>query len=262
MQEGGVFIKLDLMWGYHQIKLSGKSRSITTFVAHKGFFRYKRLVFGISSAPEKYQQVIQQVLQNCDGTANISDDIIVYGPHQVEHDKRLEKVLTRLEERGLTLNQEKCVFDMAKLTFVGLLLSNSGTGPTEEKVRTVLEAREPQNVTEVKSFLGLVNFNARFIPDLAAIAAAKRGTTHVKPFQERESDPEEVELPAQIPEIHPEEKVNTERRENRQLQKKLQRITMNKCQIETRTKKGKVYLLSHRDRCVPDVRQRDMEITL
>ena len=90
----------------------------------------------------------------------------------------------------------------------------------------------------------------------------KRNTTHVKPFQERESGPEEVELPAQVPEIHPEEKGLHRADENRQLQKKLQRIIMNKCQIETQTKKRKVYLLSPLDRCVPDVRQRDMEITL
>jgi hypothetical protein len=101
-----------------EIELSEESRSITTFVTHKGLFRYKRLMFGISSAPEKYQQVIQQVLQDCSGTANISDDIMIFdGSDQAEHDKRLEKVLTRLEERGLTLNKEKCVFDMPKLTF-------------------------------------------------------------------------------------------------------------------------------------------------
>ncbi|CAB4009281.1 Transposon Tf2-6 poly, partial [Paramuricea clavata] len=192
MQEGGVFSKLDLKWGYHQIELSEESRSITTFVTHKGLFRYKRLMFGISSAPEKYQQVIQQVLQDCSGTANISDDIIIYGSDQGEHDKRLEKVLTRLEERGLTLNKDKCVFDMPKLTFMGLLLSNRGIGPTEEKVRAVVEAREPQNVTEVKSFLGLVNFNARFIPDLATVAEpmrrlAKRGVPFVFGPEQQES---------------------------------------------------------------------------
>ena len=66
-------------------------------------------MFGLNSAPEKYQQVIQQVLQDCSGTANISDDIILYGSDQAEHDERLEKVLTRLEKKGLTLNKEKCI---------------------------------------------------------------------------------------------------------------------------------------------------------
>ena len=177
MQEGSVFSKLDLKWGYHQIELNEESRGITTFVTHKGLFRYKRLMFGITSAPEKYQQVIQQVLQDCSGTANISDDIIIYGPNTAEHDKRLEKVLTRLKDRGLTLNKEKCVFHMPKLTFMGLVLSRQGIGPTEEKVKAVNEACEPQSVSEVKSFLGLVNFNARFIPDLATVAEPLRRLT-------------------------------------------------------------------------------------
>ena len=90
MQEGSLFSKLDLKWGDHQFELSEESRSITTFVTRKGLFRYKRLMFGITSAPEKYQQVIQQVLQDCRGTANVSDDIIIYGANTDEHDKRLE----------------------------------------------------------------------------------------------------------------------------------------------------------------------------
>ena len=132
------------------------------------------------------------MLQDCRGTANISDDIIVYGCSQAEHDKRLEKVLTRLEERGLTLNKEKCVFDMPKLTFMGMLLSSHGINPTEEKVRAVVEAREPCSVTEVKSFLGLVNFSARFIPDLATVAEplrrlTKRGVPFVFGPEQQES---------------------------------------------------------------------------
>ena len=177
MQEGSVFSKLDLKWGYHQIELSTESRGITTFATHKGLFRYKRLMFGISSAPEKYQQVIQRVLHDCSGTANISDDIIIFGSDTDEHDRRLEQVLVRLEEKGLTLNKEKCVFHMPKLTFMGLVLSQRGIGPTEEKVKAVTETCEPQNASEVKSFLGLVNFNARFIPDLATVAEPLRRLT-------------------------------------------------------------------------------------
>ena len=72
---------------------------------------------------------------------------------------------------------------MPKLTFMGLVLSHQGIGPTEEKVKAVNEAREPQNVSEVKSFLGLVNFNARFIPELAAIRETlKRLTKKEEPF--------------------------------------------------------------------------------
>ena len=82
-----VFSKLDIKWAFHQVELSEASRPITTFATHKGLFRYKRLMFGVSCAPEMYQRVIQQVLEGCDGVRNIHDDIIVHGQTTEEHDK-------------------------------------------------------------------------------------------------------------------------------------------------------------------------------
>ena len=79
LNQSTVFSKFDLKWGYHQLELHPDSHSIMTFTTHCGLYQYKRLMFGISSAPEVYQHVIQQVLQDCEGVANISDDIIVHG---------------------------------------------------------------------------------------------------------------------------------------------------------------------------------------
>ena len=110
LNQSTVFSKLDLRWGYHQLKLHPDSRSITTFTTHCGLYRYKPLMFGISSASEVYQHVTQQALQGCEGIANISDDIIVHGRNNEEHDKRLQRVLERLKEKNLTLNAEKCRF--------------------------------------------------------------------------------------------------------------------------------------------------------
>ncbi|KAK3711516.1 hypothetical protein QZH41_016433 [Actinostola sp. cb2023] len=126
MNGSKVFSKLDLKWGYHQLELTPDSREITTFVTHCGLFRYKRLMFGVSSASEQYQHEIQTTLAGIDGQENISDDIIVHGEEQAEHDKRLEKVVKRLGECGLTLNAAKCQFSMDKLTFVGMVLSEKG----------------------------------------------------------------------------------------------------------------------------------------
>nr|XP_058962028.1 uncharacterized protein K02A2.6-like [Pocillopora verrucosa] len=75
-----VFSKLDLRWGFHQIELDEESRQITTFVTHRGLYRYKRLMFGITSAPEKYQKIVSDVLQGCEGVANIADDVIEAEP--------------------------------------------------------------------------------------------------------------------------------------------------------------------------------------
>ena len=172
-----MFSKLDLRWGYHQIELSEESREITTFITHKGLYRYKRLMFGISSAPEKYQQVIQQTLQGTEGVHNISDDIIVHGATHDQHDKRLRKVMMRVRECDLTLNLEKCQFSMSQLTFMGHVLSSRGVGVATDKVRAVVEAREPESVSEVRSFLGLVNYSGRFIPDLATLSEPLRRLT-------------------------------------------------------------------------------------
>ena len=99
-----VFSKLDLKWGFHQIELEAESREITTFVTHRGLFRYKRLMFGIASAPEKYQKIVKDSLSGCEGVANIADDLIVHGKGVKEHEEHLYAVLNRIRECGLTLN--------------------------------------------------------------------------------------------------------------------------------------------------------------
>ena len=118
-----MFSKLDLRLGYPQIVLEEKSRDITTFVTSYGLYRYKRLMFGINMAPQKYQQVISQVFNDCEGVLNISDDIVVHGRNREEHDQRLENALNRMKERHLTLNGDKCEFGMEKITFMGHVLS-------------------------------------------------------------------------------------------------------------------------------------------
>nr|XP_034321902.1 uncharacterized protein K02A2.6-like [Crassostrea gigas] len=172
-----VFSKLDLRSGYHQIELEEPSREITTFVTYKGLYRYKRLMFGISSAPEKYQQVISQVFHDCEGVQNISDDIVIHGRDKAEHDKRLCKALQRIKEKGLTLNQAKCEFSMNKITFMGHVMSKNGIGPTSDRIKSLLDAKEPTSGSEVKSFLGLVNFSARYIPNLATVSEPLRRLT-------------------------------------------------------------------------------------
>ncbi len=110
LNDSTVITKLDLRWGFHQIVLGEDCRHITTFVTHRGLYRYRRLMFGINSAPEKYQQIIRDVLRKCEGVANIADDLVVHGKDRAEHDRRLYAVLDRLQEVGLTLNPRKCEF--------------------------------------------------------------------------------------------------------------------------------------------------------
>ena len=81
------FSKLDLTKSFHQIELEESSRYTTTFVCHKGLCRYKRLMFGINSAPELHQRIIQQTIQDITGCKNLTDDIIIYAKNKQDHDK-------------------------------------------------------------------------------------------------------------------------------------------------------------------------------
>ncbi len=135
-----VFSKLDLKWGYHQLELTLQSRVITTFAVHNGTYRYKRLIFGVLSASEQYQHEVASALAGIEGVEYISDDIIIDAPTQESHDQRLHAVLQRLMNCGLTLNGEKCQYNMNKLVFMGMLLSVKGIGPTTERVRAVINA--------------------------------------------------------------------------------------------------------------------------
>ncbi|KAL9966531.1 hypothetical protein ACROYT_G024619 [Oculina patagonica] len=165
-----VFSKIDLKWGFHQILLSEESRHITTFVTHRGLYRYKRLMFGVTSAPEKYQQIVRDVLRGCPGVANIADDLIIHGNDEDEHDRCLFEVFDRLREVGLTMNGDKCQFRLSKLTFFGHELTSDGINPNEEKVAAIRDARPPKDATEVRSFMGLVQYSAKFMPDVASVA--------------------------------------------------------------------------------------------
>ena len=100
-----VFSKLDIIWAYHQVELEKESRGITTFITHRALYRYKRLNFGINCGNVPKDSA--KILQSCEGVQNILDDIIANASNQEEHDKRLENVLSVLQNKGITLNREK-----------------------------------------------------------------------------------------------------------------------------------------------------------
>ena len=171
MSGGKVFSKLDLNMAYHQVELHPDSREITTFAGPDGLYRYKRLLFGVNMATEKFQQIISQVIKDCPGAYNMSDDIIIVGATQEEHDIRLEKVVQKLNEHGLTLNATKCQINVPELTYMGHVLTSRGLQVSDEKVKAIVNAPPPKDRSEVRSFLGLAQFCAKFIPNFASITS-------------------------------------------------------------------------------------------
>lgn len=104
------FSKLDIKNAFHQIELHPNSRHLTTFITSSGLFRYKRLMFGITCAPELFQKILEKMLIKCEGVINFIDDILVCGSSAEEHDIRLAKVLETLKENNVLLNDQKCIY--------------------------------------------------------------------------------------------------------------------------------------------------------
>lgn len=165
------------------MEISKESRPITTFITRTGLYRYTRLMFSIVCAPEMFQKIMEQVLAGLDGCLNYIDDIIIYGETREQLKERTQQVLNRLKEYNVKLNDEKCIYEATQLTFLGHVLSANGITATPSKVEAVQNFRQPLNAEETRSFLGLVNFVGKFIPDLATITdPLRRLTKKDEPF--------------------------------------------------------------------------------
>lgn len=161
-----LFSRLDVKNAFHQLELKENSRYITAFISPKGVYQYKRLMFGINCAPEIFQKTMERLLIKCEGCFNFIDDIVVYGATSDEHDKNLSNVLKVLEENNVLLNSSKCIFKVNEIVFLGHSLSANGVKPSDDKITALRNFRAPETFDELKSFLGLVTYVGRFIPDL------------------------------------------------------------------------------------------------
>jgi len=109
------------------------------------------------------------IIDNIKGVAVYQDDIIIAGSSIQEHDERLEKVLSLLQENGVKLNRDKCVIRKYKLSFLGHIFDKDGMSPDPEKIAAINRLAPPSNVTDLRRMLGMVNYLGTYIPNLATI---------------------------------------------------------------------------------------------
>ena len=167
---GEKFTKLDLSEAYLQIALEEQSRNLVVINTHKGLYRFTRLPYGVASAPAIFQQIMDQILPQREGIICYLDDILITGKNNHEHLQNLEAVLKRLEEYNLRIKKPKCCFFQDKVEFLGKVVTKEGIAASSGKVEAVLKIPPPQSLTQLRSFLGIVNHYRKFVPLLADLS--------------------------------------------------------------------------------------------
>lgn len=166
---GEQFSKLDCSQAYNQFRLSKESQKLTTINTTKGLFMYTRLVFGLASAPAIFQRAIENLLAGIDGVTVFLDDVCVTGPSKDIHLKRLRTVFQKFQEAGLRLEKSKCAFFQNSVTYLGHVIDKNGLRKCTKKVEAINSAPSPTNITELKRFIGMVNYYRNFVPNASSI---------------------------------------------------------------------------------------------
>ena len=166
---GQKFSKLDLSQAYQQILLDDDSRKFVTINTHLGLFQYTRVPFGIASAPALFQKTMDTLLQGVPNTLCYLDDILITGKTDAKHLQNLSEVLKRLQHHGLRVKLTKCRFMQSSVEYLGHCIDASGVHPTSQKVEAILNAPVPQNSQQLRSFLGLLHYYDKFLPNLSSL---------------------------------------------------------------------------------------------
>ena len=124
------------------------------------------------------------MLANIPGSLNISDDVIVFGHTQAEHDEALEAVCRKFSDVNLTLHKKKCEFNKPSISFFGFVFSGQGISPDPKKVEAIYNASPPTTASGVRSFLGMATYCTKFIPKISDFSEPLRELTKKnQPFQ-------------------------------------------------------------------------------
>lgn len=172
-----VFSKADLTKGYWQIPLSGRAKEVTAFETPLGLFQFTVTPFGMVNSGATFCRMIRKVLDGIPNVESFVDDIWIFSKNWDDHLQTLNDVFTRLRDAGLTAKPSKCQIGKSKIDCLGHCISGNGLEPNQDKISDIVDAKRPTTKRQIRSYLGMVGFYRRFIPQFSSIALPLTGLT-------------------------------------------------------------------------------------
>ena len=167
-----VFSKLDLSKGYWQIPIKEEDRDKTTFVTpENGMFRFKVVPFGLVTSGASCNRLMHMLLDDIENVDSYVDELLAHTKNWAVHLSVLRKLFEALRKANLTVRPSKCVFGFEKVEFLGHEVGQEELHPCVDKVKKIQNASRPQNKKQLSSFLGLVGYYRRFIPNFSSKAS-------------------------------------------------------------------------------------------
>jgi len=168
-----VFTKMDLQWGYNNVRVKEGDKWKAVFTTHVGSFEPVVMFFGMTNLLATFQAMMNKILRDMINEGKVAafvDDVLVGTEVEEGHNEVVEEVLRRLEKNDLYVKLEKCMWKVRKVPFLGVVMGEGKVEIEEDKVEGVLKWPMPQCARDVRKFLGLANYYRRFVKDFAKVA--------------------------------------------------------------------------------------------
>ena len=168
-----VFTKMDLRWGYNNVRIKERDEWKAAFSIPKGSFEPMVMFFRLTNSLATFQVMMNDLLRDLvveEKVAVFIDDVIIATETEEGHDGIVEEVLRRLEENNLFVKPEKCVWKVREVEFLGVIIGEDRVKMKKKKVQGVVEWLVPKSVKNMQKFLGLANYYRWFVKDFAKIA--------------------------------------------------------------------------------------------